>query len=487
MPGTSVLPERTVIIGGGLAGLAAAVALTERGLPVVLLEARNRLGGRASSFVDPATGETLDNCQHVSMACCTNLAHFCRTVGTDGLFCTETSLTFVAPDGRQTTLAESPLPAPLHLFPSFLRLRYLSWRDRWRLVWGLRALARESGHDDARESFADWLLRHGQTPELCERFWGVVLVSALSESLDRIDVRYARKVFVDGFLANRAGWRVLIPTAPLDELYGARVIDWLTRRGASVRTSAAVRELEMQGDLVRAAVLRDGSGSEVTGTQFILAAPHFRVLTLLPPAVRDLPEVAAIAGIESAPISSVHLWFDRPITDRPHVVFVARLSQWMFNRTALWGAAPDSAGHCYQIVISASRQVADGAQERTVARVIAELGDVFPAARQATLLGSRVVTERRAVFSARPGIDACRPPQQSPIGNLQFAGDWTRTGWPSTMEGAVRSGYLAAENVLVAAGRPESLVQPDLRVARLSRWLMGLPRRPAEAGGFESG
>jgi squalene-associated FAD-dependent desaturase len=481
MPGTPASLERTVIIGGGLAGLAAAVALTGRGVPVVLLESRNRLGGRASSFVDPATGEILDNCQHVSMGCCTNLAHFCRTVGTHGLFRTETSLTFVAPDGRQTRFAESPLPAPLHLFPSFLRLRYLSWSDHWRLALGLRALARERGHDDSHESFADWLRRHGQSPELCERFWGVVLVSALSESLDRIDVRYARKVFVDGFLANRKGWRVLIPTAPLDELYGARVTDWLTRRGALVRTSAAVRELDVRGDVVRAAELRDGG--EVTGTQFILAVPHFRVLSLLPDTLRGAPGIAAIAGIESAPISSVHLWFDRPITDRPHAVLVARLSQWMFNRTALWGAAPDPSGHCYQIVISASRQVEQQTQEQTVAQVTAELSDVFPAIRQATLLQSRVVTERRAVFSARPGVDACRSRQQSPIGNLQFAGDWTQTGWPATMEGAVRSGYLAAENVLSNAGRPEKVVQPGLPVARLSRWFMGLPTRPSEVCG----
>lgn len=474
MPGTPESTDRTVIMGGGLAGLAAAVALTEHGVPVALLEARNRLGGRASSFVDPATGETLDNCQHVSMGCCTNLAHLCRTVGTDGLFRTERSLTFVSPGGRMTRFGESWLPAPLHLLPSFLRLSYLSWSDRWRLALGLRALARDSRSEGGQESFADWLRRHGQTPELCERFWGVVLVSALSESLDRIDVRYARQVFVDGFLANREGWRVLIPTVPLDELYGARVTDWLTQRGAVVRTSAAVRELAVQDDSVRAAVLRDGES--VAGAQFVLAVPHFRVLSLLPDLLRRAPGIPAIADIESAPISSVHLWFDRPITDLPHAVFTERLSQWMFNRTALWGTPPGPDGHCFQIVISASRNIEEQSQEQTVSQVVSELSDVFSATRQAKLLRSRVVTERRAVFSARPGIDACRPLQQSPIGNLQFAGDWTRTGWPATMEGAVRSGYLAAQNILSRKGVERSLVNPDLTTALLPRWLLGLPR-----------
>ena len=176
------MQERVLIIGGGLAGLAAATALAPRGFKITLLEARNRLGGRAGSFQDPATGQLVDACQHVSMGCCTNLAHFCRTVGIDGLFRTERSLNFVGPDGLLTKFAESRLPAPLHLFPSFLRLGYLSWSDRWRLALGLRALARDRGSDDSRESFADWLRRHDQSPELCERFWGVVLVSALSES-----------------------------------------------------------------------------------------------------------------------------------------------------------------------------------------------------------------------------------------------------------------------------------------------------------------
>jgi squalene-associated FAD-dependent desaturase len=475
MQGTRDTSGRTVIVGGGLAGLAAAVALAGRGIPVTLLESRNRLGGRASSFIDATTGETIDNCQHVSMGCCTNLAHFCRTVGTEGLFRTERALTFVGPNGGMADFAESRWPPPLHLFPSFLRLKYLSWRDRWTLARGLRALARDIGAETSGDSFADWLRRHGQSPELCERFWHVVLVSALSESLNRIDVRYARKVFVDGFLANREGWRVLIPTAPLNELYGGAVSDWLTRHGTDVRMSAAVRELEYDASAVRAVVLRDGE--RVTGSQFVLAVPHFRVLSLLPEKVRELPEVARIGQLEAAPISSVHLWFDRAITDLPHAVFVSRLSQWMFNRTALWNRSPGNEGYCYQVVISASREVEERAQEHTIAEVVAELAVVWPEVQRATLRRGRVVTERRAVFSAVPGVDRLRPQQQSPVPNLQFAGDWTSTGWPATMEGAVRSGYLAAENILARIGRPAQLVQPGLPVARLSGWLLGLRRR----------
>jgi uncharacterized protein with NAD-binding domain and iron-sulfur cluster len=239
--------------------------------------------------------------------------------------------------------------------------------------------------------------------------------------------------------------------------------------------SAAAMGLELDDGTVRAVVLADGA--RVTGSQFVLAVPHFRVLSLLPERIRALPAVARIGQLESAPISSVHLWFDRPITDLPHAVFVSRLSQWMFNRTALWGRSPDHEGYCYQIVISASRDVEERTREQTIADVVAELSAVWPESRRATLLRGRVVTERRAVFSATPGVDQLRPDQQSPMKNLQFAGDWTNTGWPSTMEGAVRSGYLAAQHVLAKLGRPALVVQAGLPVARLPRWLLGLPSR----------
>ncbi|MGC1272951.1 MAG: FAD-dependent oxidoreductase, partial [Planctomycetaceae bacterium] len=179
--------------------------------------------------------------------------------------------------------------------------------------------------------------------------------------------------------------------------------------------------------------------------------------------------------LETAPISSVHLWFDRPITDLPHAVLVERLSQWLFNRTALQSSEPPADGrYYYQIVISASRELDGTPSSDTVAAVVDELREIWPAVNEAQLVHSRLVTEHRAVFSVLPGADRYRLPQQSPIENLQFAGDWTRTGWPATMEGAVRSGYLAAENVLARSGRPERLVRSDLRVARLSHWLFGL-------------
>ncbi|HUG92019.1 MAG TPA: hydroxysqualene dehydroxylase HpnE [Planctomycetaceae bacterium] len=483
--------SRTIIVGGGLAGLAAAVALAERGLPVTLLESRPRLGGRASSFVDHRTGETIDNCQHVAMGCCTNFLHFCRSVGADGLLREERELFFIGRDNCVHRFAESRLPAPLHLWPAFRRLSGLSRVDLRGIGRGLRELARTSPAALRGRAFSDWLDEQRQTPAAAESFWRVVLVSALSETLDRIDASHARKVFVDGFLASRQGWRVHIPRAPLEELYGDRLQHRLSGLGATVRLQTGAERLEIEGD--RAASVELRGGERVAGEQFILAVPHHLVLPLLPETLRTGPQLARVAALESAPISSVHLWFDRPITDLPHAVFVERLSQWMFNRNAVWSGATDGtasdSSHSqlstlnsqlsyYQIVISASRELGGRTQDEIVAHVVRELSEVWPQAAAAGLVRSRVVTEHRAVFSPTPGCDELRPPQQSPIANVQLAGDWTQTGWPATMEGAVRSGYLAAENVLAHFGRRERLVQPDLPTAWLARLLLGLQTEP---------
>ncbi len=475
-----------IVIGGGLAGLAAAVALAERRVPVMLLESRPRLGGRASSFVDQATGMAIDNCQHVSMGCCTNFRYFCETVGAADLLRTEPTLYFIGADGKINPFSASKLPAPLHLFPAFRRLSYLSRSDVRELARGLKELAKlpSSSPDQASvtQPFDSWLKEHGQSRSVIENFWLVVLVSALSETLDRIDTFHARKVFFDGFLANRKGWEVQIPTVPLEELYGPPLQNWLSEHGVGVRLKTGVEQIETEAGRVSQIRLRDGE--TLSAKHVVLAVPHYRVLDLLPESLAQDPKIAGVAKLESAPISSVHLWFDRPITELPHAVLIGRLSQWLFNRTLLQSPpspCPHPQGereqgresYYYQVVISASRELKGRSQEEILNAVIEELTDIWPETGEAKLTGGRVVTEHRAVFSVTAGSDKFRPPQQSPVVNLQFAGDWTQTGWPATMEGAVRSGFLAAENVLSQMGRPENVLQPDLPVSWLTRLLLG--------------
>ncbi len=464
---------RVLIIGGGLAGLAAAVALAERRVPALVLESRPRLGGRASSFLDSTTDAYVDNCQHVAMGCCTNFFHLMRTVGLAADFRREPVLYFIGPSGQPDRFAASNLPCPLHLAGAFGGLSYLTWSDKLAIANGLRALAKADDPQLEQKSFAAWLADQRQPPNAIDGFWHVVLVSALSETLDRIAVPQGRKVFVDGFLRHRDGWQVSIPTVPLEELYGSQLIAWLAERGVEIRLQAGVEELQMDDGSVVSVRLRDGS--QIAAEEFVLAVPWQRVADLVPGELAAHPTVQNLAQLEAAPITSIHLWFDRPITDLPHAVLINRLSQWMFNRTALSQSPPSAtAGHYYQIVISASRDLAGRSQDDIRAAVVDELAAIWPATRDAKLLHQRLVTEHRAVFSVRPGSDALRPAQQSPVANLQFAGDWTQTGWPATMEGAVRSGYLAVENVLRRHGQTPSVLQPDLPTSRLSRWLYGL-------------
>lgn len=471
------VPEsaQVIIVGGGLAGLAAAAALGVRGLDVMLFESRPRWGGRASSFVDQGSGELIDNCQHVAMGCCTNFRHFCRLVEIDDLFRTESRLWFVEPSGRRSQLAAAPLPAPLHLFPSLVMLKHLSWRDKWSLAFGLRALARAKREDVRGQSFDRWLQGHQQTPGAIDRFWHVVLVSALSESLDRIDTWEARRVFVDGFLANREGWQVRIPTAPLSEIYGSRLAGWLERQGVRLRLQTGVSRLIVEGGRASGVELR--SGEQVVAAHVILAVPWHLVGTMIPDELRSQPQLNALDELEAAPISSVHLWFDRPVMPLPHAALVGGLSQWIFNRDVIQ-SRHDVQQHYYQVVVSASRSLSAMTNDQIIEQVVGELRSAWPDARAAKLLRGRVVTEHKAVVSPLPGASERRPPQQSFIPNVQFAGDWTQTGWPATMEGAVRSGYLAAENVLRILGRSERVLQPDLPVAWLSRVVLGLSPLP---------
>jgi squalene-associated FAD-dependent desaturase len=449
------MQPRVLIIGGGLAGLAAATALAPRGLRVTLLESKGRLGGRAGSFQDPVSGQLVDACQHVSMGCCTNLAHLCRTVGIAHLLEPQHCLYFMTPDRRVSRFRADGWPAPLHLLRSFASAHYLSPAEKLRVAWGLARLGRAG--DDADPPFQEWLARHRQTPRTVDRFWGLVLVSALNETPDRVGLRYARKVFVDGFLTHRRGFEVEVPTVPLGRLYGQELSDWLARHGVELRLQSAGRQFQVEGGCVTRLDLRQGDPLEADW--HISAVPFDRLLDLLPAEiVAAEPYFAGLRNLETSPITSVHAWFDRPATPLPHVVLIDSIGQWVFNRGE---ARP---GEFYlQVVVSAARQFRGLGRDEVERRVVDELRRRFPALAAALLLRAKVVTEHAATFSAVPGVDRWRPPQASPLANLFVAGDWTRTGWPATMEGAVRSGYLAAERLLERLGRPEALVRPDLK------------------------
>lgn len=471
---------RVAVVGGGLAGLAAALALAEHGCPVELFEARRNLGGRAGSFVDSATGDAVDHCQHVAMGCCTNYLDFCRRVGALSSLRRVTTLHFFDRDGRRSDFrASRSLPPPLHLAGGLLRLSFLSLGERVSIARALMRLARTRG-ESLSQTVGQWLRDERQSPRQIERFWSVVLVSALGEEIERASLSAARKVFVDGFMAARSAYEVYVPDVPLSTIYDTFVARRLAELGANVHRETAVERLQGGGDGVAEMVLRNGQRRAFDA--YIVAVPWRSIGRLLAPSLAEaLPELTAIADLPAAPISAVHLWFDRPIMPFDHAVLVGRLAQWVFARggtTTAGNAAanPSPAGHYYQVVISASRQVDELGGQGTVEQVRQDLAAVFPHARGANVLHARAVTDRDAVFAPTAEWEAMRPAQATPVRNLFLCGDWTATGWPATMESAVRSGRLAAEGVLAAANRRHnsaSLVTPDLPRGPLARWLIG--------------
>jgi len=466
-------PPTVAIAGGGLAGLAAACALAEAGFRVSLFERRPYLGGRASSYQHPGTGEIVDNCQHVLLGCCTNLLDFYRRAGVESKIRWYEKLNFLEPGGRVSVIAPSFLPAPLHTALAFLRARCLNFRDKLAISRAMAALA-PSIPADHGESFLDWLQRHGQTPQAIERFWRTILVSALNEDLDRISVRYAAQVVRESFLKSEAAGRIGIPTVPLTELYSSAG-DYIRARDGEINFRASV-ELFRAGTSEISVTVK---GQEQKFDYLVLAVPFDVLGRLLPDTPSAATLATALGQFSSSPITGIHLWFDRQISDLDHAVLLDRTVQWMFHKSQLLASrsheARDNANGSYvELVVSRSRRLVEKSKTEIVDMAVKEAQEFFPAAREAKLLKSTVIKEINATYSPRPGIDQYRPQSETAWPRVFLAGDWTATGWPATMEGAVRSGYLAAEalaRVVVPPGgeKSASFLVPDLAASGFMR------------------
>jgi len=440
-PRSNVAKGTVAIIGGGLAGLAAGSALAEAGYLVELFERRPFLGGRASSYQLPGTGEVVDNCQHVLLGCCTNLVDFYYRLGVERQIRWYDEITFVLPGGKSSTLKAGELPAPFHATASFLKSSVLGIGDKLAIARAMFALV-PALPSDSGENFQRWLERHGQTKRAIDRFWAPVLVSALNEDLDRVSVRSAGFVFRESFLKSpEAGW-MGVPAVPLSELYGTAAA-YIEERGGKVHLRAAVDSIHAEDDAVRLCV----GGQDVRADYAVLAAPFNSMEKLLPPT----PEMDALrtraSRLSSSPITGIHLWFDREITLLEHAVLLERTIQWMFHKSKILAARKDSAqkGSYIELVVSASKTLVDKPRQEIIDMAVRELAEFFPSIREAKLTKATVVKEVYATFSPAPGSDAFRPSNVTPWPRLFLAGDWTATGWPATMEGAVRSGYDAAE------------------------------------------
>jgi squalene-associated FAD-dependent desaturase len=462
--------KNVIVIGGGLAGLAAGVALAESGCRVRLFEQRPFLGGRATSYVLP-DGEHVDNCQHVTLGCCTNLDDFYRRVGSANKVKFFDRLVFLDPQGRRGEMQAGILPAPFHMTGSFAAFAPLSLADKLSIARAMLSILVSRGKtaDLAQPggiSMLEWLRRRGQTKGAIERFWRVVLVSALDEELDRTDARYGVDVFWKAFLSNRGGYRMGVPVVPLADLYaGCKAA--IERKGGEVVLRSPVRSVRLASGAITA-VEFDGGRAE-SADAYVFAVPHTTFAELFAPHASDLGSTLAnLQKIGVSPITGVHFWFDRPVMDELFLTLIDTNTQWIFNKTALYGPtngnSPAAAfpTQYLQLVISASYNLLQKPRQEIIDLCLAEVRQALPRARDAQLVKATVIKEAAATFSPHPGVDSLRPKQETQIAGLYLAGDWTATGWPATMEGAVRSGYLAAEAVLRKAGESRQFLQPEL-------------------------
>lgn len=467
--------QTVTVVGAGVAGMSTACALAETGMRVQLVERRGYLGGRASSYLHPGVGEVIDNCQHVLFKCCTNVLGFYRRIGVEEKIHWSNEMTMIEPGGRRSRLGPFELgslrlPAPFQNAPSFISSTAFSGADKVALGRAMLALLRPEAMVDRGESLGDWLRRHKQTEGALNRFWRLVIASALNAEIDRIAVPYAAKVIRNLFLNSAQGGNMGMSTVPLSALY-AGAQSFLNNAGSEILFNSNIEAAEWDEESSQWALI--AHGRTLTSDFLVLALPFeatAKMLPKMPPAEGVDALAAQLEHHEHEPICSVHLWFDRKITDLDHAVLLDREIHWMFNKSKLQPQRREP-GSYLELVISASRSFAQLSREDAIALAIRELTEFFPEVAKAKLVKAALVKEMRATFGVPPGIDAARPTAVSPWPNCFLAGDWIATGWPSTMESSALSGHLAAEAVCAAMGNVRAIVDPEMKATGLARWM----------------
>ncbi|HEX3590998.1 MAG TPA: hydroxysqualene dehydroxylase HpnE [Pseudonocardiaceae bacterium] len=432
-----------VVIGGGLAGLAAATGLVRRGHEVTLVEARTRLGGATFSF--ERDGLAVDNGQHVLLRCYTEYRSLLDTFGVGHRIAMQDRFHIPVIDsaGRRAELRRTNLPAPLHLAATLAGYRLLSGQDRARVLMAaglLRTLDPADPKLDER-SFADWLIRHGQRPAAIEALWDLITVAALNTNAEHASLALCAMVFRTALLERADAADIGVPTLPLGELHGEAAQRYLTGRGAKVFTHTPVRAITRDGDGFEVAL----EGDTMRADAVVVAVPPEAAAAILPDGALNHPEHLAKLG--GAPIVNVHTVYDRQVTSDPFTAVVGSPVQWVFDRSEIAGM---DSGQYLAVSLSAAERWIDVPTGRLREEFLPEMARLFPAAGGAEVRQFFVTRERRATFRQTPGSARLRPAARTNLPGCVLAGAWTATGWPDTMEGAVRSGNEAAG---IAAGR----------------------------------
>ena len=472
-------PE-VVVLGGGIAGIATALHLLDEGYPVTLVEARRYLGGRVFSFPDHQTGVPVDNGQHVFVGCCTYFIELLKRLGIFQRWYLQPRLRLGISDrrGKVGFLTASVLPAPFHLFPSLLAYPHLGFGDK---IWVLTALARAkltNRHQPHLEemSFYEWLKRRGQSERAIQNLWNLVVMPILNDDVRDVSAAMGLMIVQEGMLAGCHSADLGYAADGLLPAIGEPAKEHLSTGGVKLLLGSSVRRLVLENGRIAGAEL--ASGDTVTGQIYVSSLPFDMLCRLLPTAMVEQPFFQRLKELQTSPIVNLHLWYDRPVMEESFCAFVDSPLQWVFNKTKIMsGGAPNEAvvgskpaprrsrtshadpdaspgsgmlaegGQYICISLSAAWEYIDQPREELTRRFIAEMAQVFSRAKDAVVEQAIVVKQRHATFRCLPGASFRRPGSRTPIPNLFLAGEWTDTGWPSTMESAARSGYNAAQAI----------------------------------------
>ncbi|MBI4417391.1 MAG: FAD-dependent oxidoreductase [Ignavibacteriales bacterium] len=441
------MPYDVLIIGGGISGLSAAVELSSRGASVLLLEQRPHLGGRTYSFKDRKTGDSVDNGQHLLMGCYHETRRYLEIIDSAHLAELQKNLRidFIHAKKGSAALKCLALPAPLHVLSGLLRLKTLSFANRLKLLRiGTELLAASSVKESELASLTvdQWLEKCGQPEENRKYLWDIIAVGSLNDETSKVSALLFYRVLKAAFLGNRLNASLLVPRVGLSELLVHPAEEYLKQKGVVIRKGAEVQKIEGGRDGVMAVVC---NRRREKARSYISAIPYFALQSVLVDSFKSSPSLARLSRFQSSPIITLHLWFDRTVMEQEFVAVLDSTVQWIFNKSALLGIQRKD--QQLSLVISAASKIVNLPKERLVRIALNELSELLPHTREARLVHSLVIKEKRATFSPVPDVISLRPGTRSGIPNLFLAGDWTDTGFPATIEGAVMSGRKAVEEV----------------------------------------